>query len=116
MLTAPADSRPGTIQVFIVDDHPLVQFGLTELISSQSNMEVCGTATDVDDALQEIVNSNPDLVIVDISLKNSNGIDLIKRLNSRRPSFAILVSSMHDPSLYADRALRAGANGYVQKQ
>ncbi len=102
-------------RVFVVDDHPLIREGLAAQISTQPNMSLCGEAEDVAEALSRIAETNPDLVIVDISLKNGNGIDLVKRLKAKDPSLVILVWSMHPENLYAERALRAGARGYVNK-
>lgn len=103
-------------RILIVDDHALVRHGLTQLISHEPDLDVCGDAEDASQALLAVEQTAPDLVIVDISLKESNGIDLIKRLRAHHPHIKILVSSMHDESLYAERALHAGALGYITKQ
>ncbi len=105
-----------TIRLMLVDDHPLVRRGLAELISDEPHLEVCAQMASAEDALQEIDQINPDLVIVDVTLPGMNGVELIKRLRSRYPKMLILVSSMHDESLFAERCLRAGANGYVNKE
>ena len=105
-----------TIRLMLVDDHPLVRRGLAELISDEPHLEVCAQLASAEDALQEIDEAHPDLVIVDVSLPGMNGVELIKRLRSRYPKILILVSSMHDESLFAERCLRAGANGYVNKE
>jgi DNA-binding NarL/FixJ family response regulator len=102
-------------RIFVVDDHPLIREGLAAQISTQPGMQMCGEAEDVAEALARIGDANPDLVIVDISLKNGNGIDLVKRLKSKDPALVILVWSMYPENLYAERALRAGARGYVNK-
>lgn len=102
-------------RVFVVDDHPLIREGLAAQIATHPNINLCGEAEDVAEALSRIGAAEPDLVIVDISLKNGNGIDLVKRLKAKDPSLVILVWSMHPESLYAERALRAGARGYVNK-
>jgi DNA-binding NarL/FixJ family response regulator len=102
--------------VFLVDDHPIVRQGLAELIDHEKNLGVCGTAEDIHKALDQISALSPDLVIVDISLKGSNGIELLKNIKVRYPRQAVLMLSMHDESLYAVRALRAGASGYIMKQ
>lgn len=107
--------RPAA-RIMIVDDHPLVRKALAELISSEPNLEVAGEAGDVADALQQLDSCHPDLVIIDISLAKGNGLELIKQIKARDPEIKMLVSSMHDESLYAERALRAGAKGYINKQ
>lgn len=99
-----------------MDDHPIMIQGLTQFINEQSDMEVCGAAPDAGRALQLADSLNPDLAIVDISLKGSDGINLLKDLKSRHPALLTLVLSLHEESLYAERALRAGARGYVMKQ
>ena len=115
-----ADANPlkacSTTRIFIVDDHALVRRGLTELISHEPDMEVCGDADDAGTALQQVAVLHLDLVVVDISLKSSNGIELIKRIKSHDQKVKVLVSSMHDESLFAERALQAGASGYVNKK
>ncbi len=107
-------SRP--IRVFIVDDHVLVRRGLEHLMEDEPDFVVCGEAEGLGEALRKIGEAKPDVVIVDISLKNGSGIDLIKSIKSRHPEVRVLVSSMHRESLYGERALRAGAMGYVDKQ
>jgi DNA-binding NarL/FixJ family response regulator len=99
-----------------VEDHPVTREGFAQLINFQTDLEVCGQAGTGAQALTEIAGLNPDLVIVDISLAGTSGIELIKDLVSRHPILKVLVLSMHDESLYAERALRAGARGYVMKQ
>lgn len=111
-----ADAGPRVSKILIVDDHPIVREGLSLLLSTQPDLEVCGEAADASTALQLVAETSPDLVIVDISLKGGNGIDLIKRIKARDPAARMLVSSMYDESLYAERALRAGASGYINKQ
>jgi DNA-binding NarL/FixJ family response regulator len=115
---AKLEAHPATkaARIFIVDDHPLVREGLAALLACQPDLEVCGEADDISPALDLVKARKPDVVIVDISLKSGNGIDLIKQLKARDPDCKILVSSMYDESLYAERALRAGAMGYVNKQ
>ena len=102
-------------RVFIVDDHPLVREGLTNLINSQSDLMVCGEAKDSSDATDGIKKEQPDVAIIDISLTNESGLELIKNLVKQFPQVAVVVLSMHDETLYAERALRAGARGYVMK-
>ena len=103
-------------RIYLVEDHPVTREGFAQLINFQRDLEVCGQAGIVAQALTEIAVLNPDLVIVDISLAGTSGIELIKDLVSRDPILKVLVLSMHDESLYAERALRAGARGYVMKQ
>jgi DNA-binding NarL/FixJ family response regulator len=99
-----------------VDDHPAVREGLAIRISRQADLEVCGEAADIADALRLVASAKPDVAIIDISLKTGNGIDLIKRIKARFPEVRMLVWSMYDESLYAERALRAGALGYINKE
>ena len=103
-------------RILIVDDHPMVREGLTARISSQSDMQVCGEAPDVAEALELTAELEPDLVIVDISLKSGHGLDLIKKIKSRHPNVKMLVHSMYDETVYAERSLQAGALGYLNKQ
>jgi len=103
-------------RVFLVDDHPLVREHLTALLQAQADLEVCGEAADAPIALSLIGRHAPDLVILDISLKRSNGLELIKSLKEMRPKLPVLVLSMHDEMLYAERSLRAGALGYITKE
>jgi DNA-binding NarL/FixJ family response regulator len=104
------------IKIFLVDDHPLVREWLTNLIRQQPDLAVCGEAEDAPHALREIAAAKPDVAIVDISLKQGSGIELIKNLKALDPNLAVLVLSMHDEQLYAERALRAGARGYIMKR
>jgi DNA-binding NarL/FixJ family response regulator len=101
--------------VFIVDDHPLVREGLTNLINRQSDLVVCGEAKDSAEAIDGMTKERPDVAIIDISLTNESGLELIKQLVKQFPQVALIVLSMHDEALYAERALRAGARGYVMK-
>lgn len=103
-------------RVLIVDDHAVMRYGLAQLISDEEDMEVCGEAGGVSEALKVLENCEADLAIVDISLKDGNGIELIEQIRARDSQVRILVSSMHDEYLYTDRALRAGAQGYINKQ
>jgi len=103
-------------RVFVVDDHPIVRQGLTELVGNEPDLEVCGEAEDGHAALAAITKSRPDIAVVDISLKGYNGIELIKDIKIQSPQVQVLVLSMHDESLYAERVLRAGARGYVTKE
>ena len=112
----PATARTAKHRILLVDDHPIVRQGLSEMINQERDLLVCGTAEDVHRALDAIEKVRPDLVIADISLKGSNGIELLKNIKVRYPRTLVLVLSMHDESLYAVRALRAGAAGYIMKQ
>jgi len=103
-------------RIFIVDDHPMVRDGLGTRISNEPDLTVCGESDDVADALQQISELCPDLVIVDISLKSGHGIDLVKKIRGRSSKAKMLVHSMYDESVYAERALQAGAHGYLNKQ
>ena len=103
-------------RVFLVDDHPLVREHLTALIQSEPDLEVCGEAADAITATSLISQKEPDLVILDVSLKRSNGLDLLKELRQALPKLPVLVLSMHDETLYAERALLAGALGYITKE
>ncbi len=100
----------------LVDDHPLVREGLVNLISQQSDFQVCGEAAGEPEALALIGAARPDVAVVDISLESGSGLELIRSLKSMHPEVAVLVLSMHDESLYAERALRAGARGYIMKR
>ena len=102
--------------IAIVDDHPLVREGLAARISAQPDMEVCGEADDIESAMEMLVASRPSLVIVDIALRDGHGIDLIKRIVAAGINTRMLVVSAYDESLFAERALRAGALGYINKQ
>jgi len=102
-------------RIIIVDDHPIVRKGLAGLIDQEGDLQICGQAENANEALRVIKELKPDLVIVDISLKDKSGIELIKDIKIRFPELLVLTLSMHDEFLYAERALRAGAKGYVMK-
>jgi DNA-binding NarL/FixJ family response regulator len=102
-------------KVLIVDDHPVVREGLAMHLATQPDLEVCGEAEDLPGALALLASTRPDVAIIDISLKNSNGIELIRRIKDRDHAVGILVWSMYPENLYAERALRAGAQGYLNK-
>ncbi len=104
------------IRILIVDDHPIVRQGLAELINHEDDLTVCGQAEDAPQAMKDIRTLKPDMAIVDISLKETSGIELIKDIKVQYPILPVLTLSMHDESLYAERALRAGARGYIMKQ
>lgn len=105
-----------TIKVLIVDDHAMLREGLTCFLSEQPGFEVCGEASSGPQAMKQIMNQKPDLVTVDISLKNGHGIELTKQIHALDERIKILVLSMHDESLFAERAIRAGAMGYLNKE
>jgi len=103
-------------KVFIVDDHPVVRDGLITLIEHEQDFNVCGDADDAAEALKSISELKPDVVIVDIGLKSSDGIELTKSIKTRYPRMPVVVLSIHDESVYAERALHAGASGYLMKE
>jgi DNA-binding NarL/FixJ family response regulator len=109
------NERPQT-RVFLVDDHALVREHLTALIQAEPDLTVCGEAEDAPAALRLIRQQEPELVILDLSLKRSSGFDLLKDLEAIEPRPTVLVLSMHEESCYAERALRAGAQGYITKE
>jgi DNA-binding NarL/FixJ family response regulator len=111
------DSSPAVRRkVFIVEDHPVFREGLVQIINSEGDLTVCGEAANAEQALEAIPNLKPDLVLVDISLPGKSGLELIKDLRARNGGVKLLVLSMHDEALYADRVLRAGGDGYIMKQ
>jgi DNA-binding NarL/FixJ family response regulator len=103
-------------RVMLVDDHAVVRDGLAQLLGGEDDLVVCGEAESAEEAVQVASKSKPDLAIVDITMGGVNGIELIKNLKAMQPKLAVLVLSMHDEEHYAERALRAGANGYVMKR
>ena len=103
-------------RIFLVDDHPILRQGLALFINREPDLMVCGEADGAASALQAIRSSIPDFVILDISLDGPDGLELLKTLRAKYPSLPVLILSMHDESTYAERALRAGANGYIMKQ
>jgi DNA-binding NarL/FixJ family response regulator len=103
-------------KVFLVDDHPLVREWLTNLIEQQDDLVVCGEAESAKSAMEGIVKTEPDVAIVDISLNDGAGLDVVKNIRASRPGTAVIVLSMHDERLYAERAFRAGARGYIMKR
>jgi DNA-binding NarL/FixJ family response regulator len=102
--------------VFIVDDHPLLRQGLALLVNRERDLTVCGEAEEAQTAMREITLKKPDILIADISLNGPDGLDLLKNLRMLYPNLPVLILSMHDESIYAERALRARANGYIMKQ
>jgi DNA-binding NarL/FixJ family response regulator len=103
-------------RLLIVDDHPIVRLGIRQMIGAEPHLSVCGEADSASAALEFVRASPPDLAIVDLSLEAGNGLHLIRRLHEVVPGLPVLVLSMHDEALYADRAIRAGARGYIMKQ
>ena len=109
--TVPRKSR-----ILVVDDHPIVRQGLALLINQEADLLVCGEAEEAMGAMHVLASSKPDVLIVDISLNGPDGLDLLKNIRNVYPTLPVLILSMHDESIYAERALRAGANGYIMKQ
>jgi DNA-binding NarL/FixJ family response regulator len=103
-------------KVFVVDDHPIVRQGLTLLINREQDLTVCGEAEDAQSAMHSVTSVRPDTMVIDISLNGPDGLDLLKDIRMRHPDLPVLILSMHDESIYAERALRAGAQGYIMKQ
>jgi DNA-binding NarL/FixJ family response regulator len=116
MPTSPESSANKVTRVLLVDDHPVVREGLAESINRESDLSVCAQAEDHQGALKAIEAHHPELVVIDLMLKDSSGMELIKDVHARWPRLLILVVSMHDETLYAERVLRAGAQGYITKQ
>lgn len=108
-------AKKNPTRILIVDDHPLLRQGISLLIAQEKDMTVCGEADDGQRAMQAIQETNPDVIILDISLKGTNGIELLKNIKAVHPSVLVLILSMHDETVYAQRALHAGAAGYIMK-
>ncbi len=102
--------------IFLVEDHPIVRQGLEQMINHEADLQVCGTAEHPDQALEHIAATQPELVVLDISLPGANGLEMLKLAKTRCPGLKVLILSMHDERLYAMRALGAGAAGYIMKQ
>jgi len=115
-LTMAKASAPPATRVLLVDDHPMVRERLSEVIQAEPGFIVCGGADDRLPAMEAIAATRPNIVVVDLTLKTSSGFDLIKDIQTTWPEVGVLVVSMHDESLHAERALRAGARGYITKQ
>lgn len=112
-----ARRKPPVIRrILLVDDHPMIRACLSQLIAMEKDLTVCGEAESAPQALELALRTRPDLVILDLTLKDSHGLDLIRDLRERVPGAVILVVSMHDAQLHGERALRAGASGYIEKQ
>jgi DNA-binding NarL/FixJ family response regulator len=103
-------------KVLVVDDHPIVREGLAQMINREPDLSVCGDASHMQKAVQLIEALKPDILLVDISLDGPDGLELLKHIRAQDPGLPVLILSMHDESIYAERALRAGANGYIMKQ
>lgn len=103
-------------KILIVDDHPIFRMGMKELINQEEDFTVCGVAADIREARKAIAEKNPDMAIIDVALAEENGLDLVKEISAVRKEFPMLVLSMHDESAWAERAIRAGAHGYVMKK
>lgn len=113
----PRDKIDGNkAKILIVDDHPLVREGLADLVNKEKDLVVCGQAEDAYQAMEAIRELKPDMAIVDVSLKETSGLELIKDIKIQHPSLPVLTLSMHEESVYAERALRAGAKGYIMKR
>jgi len=108
--------QSGKAKIFLVDDHPIVRQGLGLLINREPDLVVCGEAEDAPSALQRMASAQPDLMVIDISLDGPDGLELLKTIRLKEPILPILILSMHEESTYAERSLRAGANGYIMKQ
>jgi DNA-binding NarL/FixJ family response regulator len=103
-------------RVIVVDDHPIVRQGLAQMIDREPDLTVCGQAEEARSALQAIATLKPDIVVIDISLNGPSGLEILKTIRQTDPKLKVLILSMHDELVYAERALRAGANGYIMKQ
>ena len=112
----PKQADSDTMKILIIDDHPIVRKGLRMMIESEPGLSVCGEANGMSEAMQQYFETKPDVVVADISLDNGSGIELVKELVSHDEQIKVLVCSMHDESLFAERALRAGAKGYINKE
>ena len=115
-MAAKKKREPAKKRILVVDDHPMMRQGLAQLINNEADLAVCWEADTAGQALEMVSAHKPDLVLADISLPGKNGLELIKDIRALNPAALILVVSMHDETLYAERALRAGARGYIMKQ
>lgn len=109
-------NEPKKSCIFVVDDHPIVRQGIIALLARQSDIEVCGEADSAEEALEKLKHHPCDLVLADLTLGGMSGLELIRRITLSQPKLPVLVISMHDENIYAERALQAGARGYVMKQ
>ena len=112
-MRSPDSSAP--VRILIVDDHPIVRLGIRQMIATERQLTICGEAESAGAALELVKTSKPDLAIVDLSLEDGSGLELIRSLREASPDTRVLVLSMHDEALFAERALRAGARGYIMK-
>ena len=103
-------------KILIVDDHPIFRMGMKELINQEDDFTVCAVATDIAEAMQALADNAPDMAIIDVALAEENGLDLVQQIHAQQKDFPMLVLSMHDESVWAERAIRAGAKGYVMKK
>jgi DNA-binding NarL/FixJ family response regulator len=110
------NSAPAKKRILVVDDHPIVRQGLALLINREADLLVCGEAEDAMGAMHVLASAKPDVLIVDLSLSGPDGLDLLKNIRTTHPALPVLILSMHDELIYAERSLRAGANGYIMKQ
>lgn len=110
------NATPAKKRILVVDDHPIVRQGLALLINRETDLLVCGEAEDAMGAMHILSSAKPDVLIVDLSLNGPDGLDLLKNVRITHPTLPVLILSMHDELIYAERALRAGANGYIMKQ
>lgn len=111
----PRSTTRAAIKVLVVDDHPLIRLGIAELLAAETDMVVCGQVSTMQEALAEATRLKPEVAIIDVSLDGNNGIELMKTLSARPAPILLLAYSMHDEAIYAERALRVGAKGYVMK-
>jgi len=116
LLKCAKESAASANQVFIVEDHPVFRKGLAQILNREPDLRVCGAAENAEEALPLILEKKPAVVLVDLSLPGKNGLDLIRELRQVNREIRVLVISMHDEALYADRVLRAGGDGYIMKQ
>ncbi len=115
-MSAKAKTKIAKTKLLIVDDHPMMRQGLALLINEEPDLTVCGEAGDAAQAMAAVAASKPDLVLADVSLGGKSGLELVKDLQALHPGLPVLIISMHDESIYAERVLRAGARGYIMKQ
>src|ERR1700678_3252422 len=113
---AQLDVQAKKYRVLLVDDHPIVRQGLALLIDREPDLSVCGEADNSHSAFHAITTLRPDIVVLDISLSGPDGLDILKEIRTKTANLPVLILSMHDESIYAERAMRAGANGYIMKQ
>jgi DNA-binding NarL/FixJ family response regulator len=116
LIMAAKQKAPSKKRILVVDDHPMMREGLTNLIGNQTDLEVCGEAETAAEALEKIASAKPDVVLADITLPGKSGLELVKDIAAMHPRVATLVVSMHDESVYAERVLRAGGRGYIMKR